>query len=83
MIEEEYRNRCKAMFDKETAESYLVLIGTSDDRTGLDFFGSIKDLANMLANAAMNEPVFRIALKFAVSSLEEYNRTDVKTEAKC
>ena len=83
MIDEKYRNRCKAMLDKETAESYLVLIGTSDDSTGLDFTGSIRGLANMLANAALIEPVVRMALKMAVLSLLEYNSNDVKTEAKC
>ena len=83
MIKEEFRNRCKAMLDKETAESYFCLIGTSDERTGLDFTGSIRDLANMFANAALVEPAVGMALKMAVLSLLEYKSNDVKTEAKC
>ena len=83
MIDEKNRNRCKAMLDEETVESYLVLIGTSDDRTGLDFIGSIRQLAQMFANAALMDSAFRIALKMAVFQVLEYNKNEVKTEAKC
>ena len=83
MIKEEFRNRSKAMLDKETAKSYICLIGTSDDRTGLDYTGSIMELTAMLSNAALLDHVFRIALKLAVAALEEYDSDKAKSEANC
>lgn len=83
MIKEENRDRCKAMLDEETAKSYLCLIGTTDDRTGLDFSGSIRDISEMLANAAMIQSHIRIALKMAVYLLLDHEKNEAKTEANC
>lgn len=70
------------MLGKETAESYLCMVGTTDDITGLDFYGSIIDLSTILCNAALSSPIIRLALKIAYSSLNEYygEETEEKSE---
>lgn len=72
MIEKEYIERCSAMLGNKKAISHLCFMLTNDDKTGVDFNATIKEMSVMLANAAVEHPQLFIALKVAYKSVKEY-----------
>ena len=72
MIEKKYLERCSALLGNEKAISYLCLMLTNDDMTGVDFTATIEEMALMLSNAALRRPEILIALDLSYKLLGEH-----------
>lgn len=71
MIEKENIERCSAMLCDENAVCYLFIMLTNDKKVGLDVYASINEMAAMLANAAIKDFKFRIAMERAFELCEK------------
>lgn len=72
MIEDKSLERCYGMLGNKDVKSYLCIVRTYDEQTGFDTVASIDDMTLMLANAALIDPKFLIALNVAYASVRQY-----------
>lgn len=57
------------MLGNKDVKSYICLVSINGDQTGLDCVASIDEMISMLANAALSNPKFLIALNAAYASV--------------
>lgn len=72
MIEKKYIESCSAMLGNEKGMSYLCLMLTNDNMTGVDIQATTNEMSVMLANAALNNTAILRAMNIAYILVKEY-----------